>query len=91
LPPHWPVTDQRLASYEKCPRRFFYTHVLGLGTARRTTPFTKAHDCLYHLIEWLAEKQVTGSPTLEEAEAALETSGSRRARRSMLTPATIAA
>ncbi|MDE3110629.1 MAG: UvrD-helicase domain-containing protein, partial [Acidobacteriota bacterium] len=27
-PADWSVTDSRLGAYEKCPRRFFYTHVL---------------------------------------------------------------
>jgi DNA helicase II / ATP-dependent DNA helicase PcrA len=29
-PPDWAVTDRRLELYQKCPRRCFYTHVLGL-------------------------------------------------------------
>ena len=29
------VTNGQLALYEKCPRRFFYTHVLGLGGAEK--------------------------------------------------------
>jgi hypothetical protein len=60
----WPkdrtLTDSRLRSYEGCPRRFFYTHVLGLGSARKSTAFTRTHDCLYKLIRWLAEARIDG-------------------------------
>ncbi|WP_428393404.1 UvrD-helicase domain-containing protein [Lichenicoccus sp.] len=68
----WSLTDTRLTSYEKCPRRYFYTHVLGLGGARKRTAFTQTHDCLYELIRWLADARRTAEPTLAEAEAALE-------------------
>lgn len=69
-PADWPLTDSRLRSYEQCPRRFFYTHVLGLGSARKPTPFSRTHDCLYELIRWLSVERVSGEP--DEAAAALE-------------------
>src|SRR3546814_2772770 len=28
-PKDWALTDSRLGAYEKCPRRFFYTHEIG--------------------------------------------------------------
>ncbi len=65
-------TDRELALYEKCPRRFFYTHLLGLGGAKKPTAFTRTHDCLYRLIEWLADARQGGEPTLAEAEVAFE-------------------
>ena len=65
-------TDRELALYEKCPRRFFYTHLLGLGGAKKPTAFTRTHDCLYRLIEWLADARQGGEPTLAEAEAVFE-------------------
>jgi len=68
----WPITDSRLGSYEKCPRRFFYTHVLGLGAARKRTAFSQTHDCLYELIQWLADARRAAEPTLQEAEIAFE-------------------
>ncbi len=68
----WSLTDSRLTSYEKCPRRYFYTHVLGLGSARKRTPFTQTNDCLYDLIRWLADARRTAEPTLAEAEVAFE-------------------
>lgn len=66
------VTDSHLAAYEKCPRRYFYTHVLGLRGARKSTAFSQTHDCIYKLIEWLAEARRDGESTVEAAEAAFE-------------------
>ena len=71
-PKDWNLTDTRLRSYEQCARRFFYTHVLGLGNARKTTAFTQTHDCLYELIRWLATARVEGAPGLEEAAQEFE-------------------
>jgi superfamily I DNA/RNA helicase len=56
----WNVTESRLHTYEQCPRRFFYTHVLGLGSERKKTAFSQTHDCLYELIHWLAEARIKG-------------------------------
>jgi DNA helicase-2/ATP-dependent DNA helicase PcrA len=71
-PADWVLTDSRLGSYEKCPRRFFYTHVLGLGGARKPTAFSRTHDCLYDLLRWLADARRSAEPTIGEAEAAFE-------------------
>ncbi len=68
-PDDWAVTDSRLRSYEGCGRRFFYTHVLGLGSARKPTPFSQTHDCIYSLIDWLAEIRITGGGELAAATA----------------------
>ena len=70
--PDWAVSDQRLEIYQKCPRRFFYTHVLGLGGARKTTAFSRTHGCLYDVIRWLSEARVESEPSLPEAEATFE-------------------
>ena len=68
----WSITDSRLRAYEKCPRRFFYTHILGLGAARKRTAFSQTHDCLYELFRWLANARRTMEPTLAETEVAFE-------------------
>jgi DNA helicase-2/ATP-dependent DNA helicase PcrA len=67
------LTDSQLSLYDKCPRRFFYTHVLGLGNAKKPTAFTRTHDCIHKLMAWLAETRPGGEPTVAEAEAAFET------------------
>jgi DNA helicase II / ATP-dependent DNA helicase PcrA len=70
--PSWKVTDRRLVDYERCPRRFLYTHVLSLGGARKKTAFSETHDCLYELLRWLATARKAGDPTFEEADTAFE-------------------
>ncbi len=70
--PDWRLTDSRLTAYEKCPRRFLYTHVIGIGNARKTTAFSQTHDCIHGLLNWLADARLTSNPTLAEAEAAFE-------------------
>ena len=68
----WSVTDRGLRAYEKCPRRFFYTHILELRGAQKATAFSRTHSCLYRFIEWLGDARREGEPTLPEAEAAFE-------------------
>ncbi|MFZ1701035.1 MAG: ATP-dependent helicase [Pyrinomonadaceae bacterium] len=59
-PESWCVTDRSLGTYEKCPRRFFYTYILGLGGARKPTAFTRTHACVYKLIKWLTAERIKG-------------------------------
>jgi len=66
------ITDTRLKLYRKCPRRFFYTHVLGLGGGRKATAFSRTHDCLYRLMDWLVANRAAGAVSAAEAEAAFE-------------------
>ena len=72
FPKDWRLTDKHLIEYEKCPRRFFYTHVLGLERARKTTVFTQTHDCVYKLLRWLEEKRHEANPSLDKAEKRFE-------------------
>lgn len=78
VPSGWSVSDRRLELYQKCPRRFFYTHVLGLGGARKTTAFSRTHDCLYEVIRWLSEARMESDPTIAEAESAFDEIWDRR-------------
>jgi len=39
-------TGPQLALYERCPRRFFYTHILQVGGRRTTTPFMQMHEAV---------------------------------------------
>jgi DNA helicase II / ATP-dependent DNA helicase PcrA len=59
-PNGWHVTDATLRLYEQCPRRFFYTHVLGLGGARKDTAFTRTHECLHTFMQWLSAARLSG-------------------------------
>jgi superfamily I DNA/RNA helicase len=71
-PGEWHVTNSQLGLYEGCPLRFFYTHVFGLGNARKNTAFSHTHDCLYEVISWLAAARREGDTSLEAAEEAFE-------------------
>jgi DNA helicase II / ATP-dependent DNA helicase PcrA len=71
-PTTWQVTDSRLQLYEKCPRRFFYTHVLSLGGARKQTAFSRTHDCLYELIRWLSAARIVAEPDIKTVELEFE-------------------
>jgi len=64
------VTDAQLISYDGCPRRFFYTHVLGLRGARKSTAFSRTHDCVYGVIHWLAKARESGEPDHDAAHSA---------------------
>jgi superfamily I DNA/RNA helicase len=37
-------SGEQIALYERCPRRFLYTHILKIGGRRTSTPFTQMHD-----------------------------------------------
>ncbi|MEM7601363.1 MAG: ATP-dependent DNA helicase, partial [Verrucomicrobiota bacterium] len=39
-------TGSQIALYGRCPRRFFYTHVLQVGGRRNTTPFMRMHEAV---------------------------------------------
>lgn len=53
------VTHHALKSYDRCPRRFLYTHLLDVGTARSPTAYSRTQDCLFNLIEWVAKERAT--------------------------------
>jgi DNA helicase II / ATP-dependent DNA helicase PcrA len=71
-PDDWHPSDGDIQLYQGCARRFFYTRVLKLGTARKPTAFSRTHDCLYDIIEWLATTRVTAEPDLAATLAEFE-------------------
>lgn len=48
-------TAEQISLYAKCPRRFFYTHVLRAAGGKRATAFMQMHDVVYELMRWLRE------------------------------------
>lgn len=59
-----------LGLYERCPRRFFYTHILKLGGRRITTPYEGLHDVVR---EAMAELRGTpGTPTAAGLKALVD-------------------
>jgi superfamily I DNA/RNA helicase len=57
-------SGQQIALYEKCPRRFFYTHVLQVGGRRKTTAFMQMHEAVRTVINDV----VNGSKSIDEEE-----------------------
>jgi DNA helicase II / ATP-dependent DNA helicase PcrA len=68
----WPVqltvSQTWLRAYDQCPRRFFYTYVIGILTAQRNSAFARTHDCVHRLIKWISERPELG-PADEAAVA----------------------
>lgn len=48
------LTQAQLALYERCPRRFFYTHVLEAGGRRTSTLFMDMHEVVRTVTDQLA-------------------------------------
>lgn len=43
----------KIALYESCPRRFFYTHVLQVGGLRKMTAFMQLHEAVRTVLEMM--------------------------------------
>ena len=71
-PEGWRITSDLLSSYDSCPRRFFYTHVVGLKASAKATAFDRTHRCLSQLVNWLvdarAKAEVAEATVFEEFE-----------------------
>ncbi len=61
------LTGHQLALFQRCPRRFFYTHVLEVGGRRRETPFMQMHGAVRAIVDWL-----TGDPSLTPSQPELD-------------------
>ncbi len=64
-------TDHQLALYDKCPRRFFYTHILEIGGKRTESAFMQLHAAVQYVIDSVAELP-TESLVMAEVEKQLE-------------------
>ncbi len=53
------ITPSQLALYEKCPRRFLYTHALRLGGRRTETAFMQMHSAVQGAINDLVNPATT--------------------------------
>ena len=65
------LSPSQLAIYNKCPRRFFYTHVLKLGGRRTETAFMKMHSAVQEIVDELLAIE-SGSPNETEVDALFE-------------------
>lgn len=68
--PVW--TENQINQFERCPRRFLYTHVLRLGGRRTETPFMKMHNVVSDVFEWLKSMHETTTPSETELNARFE-------------------
>jgi hypothetical protein len=68
--PTW--TESQANLFERCPRRFLYTHILKLGGNRTETAFMKMHNVVSEVFEWLKTVHDTTTPAHEEIEARFE-------------------
>lgn len=66
------LTDHSIQLYDSCPLRFFYTHVLRLAGAKKSTAFSQTHDCIYSFVEWLVVARQDGEVSFEEAELSFD-------------------
>ncbi|HXC53122.1 MAG TPA: ATP-dependent helicase [Candidatus Limnocylindrales bacterium] len=64
------LTERKLGLFERCPRRFFYTHVLELGGRRNETPFMQMHDAVRSIVDWLTGEP-SAAPSPSEVESRL--------------------
>jgi hypothetical protein len=44
-------SDHQLALYERCPRRFLYTHIIKIGGRRTESAFMKLHVAVQHVVD----------------------------------------
>lgn len=68
--PVW--TDTQISLFERCPRRFLYTHVLRLGGRRTETAFMKMHNVVSDVFDWLRTAHETTNPSDAELNTRFE-------------------
>jgi len=68
--PIW--TDGQVNLFDRCPRRFLYTHVLKLGGRRTETAFMKMHNVVSDVFDWLKTVHETTDPSEIELGARFE-------------------
>ena len=49
-------TENQLELYDRCPRRFFYTHILEVGGRRTGTAFMDMHDLVQSVVQTLSQR-----------------------------------
>jgi len=67
----------QVEQFERCPRRFFYTHVLQTGGKRTVTPFIQMHDGVRKLFKKVVKGEInsTGTQLREDVRQALKEEG----------------
>ncbi len=60
------LTDRELELYERCPRRYFYTHDLSLGAKKIDNAFRQMHNVVYDVLAWLKSDFFESTPSKDE-------------------------
>ncbi|WP_439834579.1 UvrD-helicase domain-containing protein [Aeromonas caviae] len=63
------LSEKQLSLYDRCPRRFLYTHALALAGKRTESAFMQMHSAVYEVLEWLGQHHSESTPSVEELEA----------------------
>lgn len=50
------IGDTKLATYDSCPRRFYYSYLLEVGGKRFETTFMKMHDAVQLVVDWMVQQ-----------------------------------
>jgi superfamily I DNA/RNA helicase len=71
------LSEHQIELFERCPRRFLYTHVLQTGGRRTATPFLQMHDGVRTLMKRMVAEEITscGDELIAEVEAVLRSEG----------------
>lgn len=60
-------TVRQLDVYIKCPRKYYYEFVLGLGGRREESAYVQFHRCVYKMLLWLQDERAHGRVVDEKA------------------------
>ncbi len=72
------IGDTKLATYESCPRRFYYAYLLEVGGKRFETTFMKMHSAVQQVVDWMvtqAPDQIAPADVNRRLGVALEETG----------------
>jgi len=61
------VKAHDIVEFERCPRRYFYSHVFCIAGSKRDGAFVKTHRCIYGVLDWL--KDIPAGSNIDTAEA----------------------
>jgi superfamily I DNA/RNA helicase len=64
------VTTHQLGLFQRCARRFLYTHLIEVGGRRTETAFMKMHTAIQHAVDWLTS-EIAMTPSSAEIDAYL--------------------
>ncbi|GAB5478535.1 MAG: UvrD-helicase domain-containing protein [Marinobacter nauticus] len=63
------LSDNQLSLYDRCPRRFLYSHALALSGKRTESAFMQMHSAVYEVLGWLRQNHSESPPSADELEA----------------------